>query len=103
MADKLLRPLDVVRTPKGAIGVVTYTTQSVKPPTRVEGRPHPEETPYDNYSISFLGDSCGERNAWWGAEDGLLYLDNLAVFLSSELIHPFANWNDKQHAKAVYA
>ncbi len=71
-----LKALDFVKTPKGAIAIVTEisTTQDMH-----------------NASIRFLGEdnSTGEKNAWWFEEEGLVLIDNLPSLLSRCLIHPF--------------
>ena len=77
-----IKPLDIVRTPKGAIALVTTVT-------------HDSMGNYEGTSVSidFIGDSCGERNAWWHSKDNpwygvsggggdLVVLDNLARVLA---------------------
>ena len=70
-----MKPLDFVRTPKGAIALVTETN----PPENGMGR---------QASISFIGPSLGERNAWWD-EDELEVIDSLPRLLASCTKHPF--------------
>ena len=69
-----MKPLDFVKTPKGAIAIIKETYGN--------GR---------EASISFLGGGSptGEKNAWWGESDGLEVIDNLPHLLSKMSCHPF--------------
>lgn len=70
----LPKPLDFVRTPKGAIALVTETND--------EGR---------SASIRFLGGGSptGEKSAWWEDGDGLVVIDSLPRLLADATAHPF--------------
>jgi hypothetical protein len=73
----LIRPLDIVRTPKGAIALVT-------------------ETDGIRSSIIYFPNQAGtyEKNAWWHISEGLHVLGSLPVILANEIAHPFgANRN----------
>lgn len=68
-----MKPLDFVRTPKGAIAIITETGHNG-----------------DKASISFIGESASEKNAWW--DDGeLTIIDNLPSLLARNLCHPFGD------------
>lgn len=71
--ERILKPLDFVKTPDGSFGIVTEITNG------------------SGYSILFIGPSNGEKNAWWYPGEGLEYLDNLPKVLAVGLCHPFGN------------
>jgi hypothetical protein len=75
------RPWDIVRTPKGAIAIVTETNGT-------------------RSSITFCPnqDETGEKNAWWdqgpqgeGASDQLHVLGSAIVLLVNATAHPFGD------------
>lgn len=79
-----IKPLDIVRTPKGAIALVTTVTHDSTGSHKGTSA-----------SIDFIGDSHGERNAWWYSKDNpwheinggdLVVLDNLARVLAQATI-----------------
>lgn len=67
-----MKPLDIVRTPKGAYALVT-------------------ETDGDETAIQFFarGPETDEKNAWWEPEDGLVVVDSIPRMLAEALAHPF--------------
>ena len=67
-----MKALDFVRTPKGALALVTETNNAGK-----------------SASITFVG-CCetGEKNAWWDAND-LAVVDSLPRLLAVCTAHPF--------------
>ena len=70
----IMKPLDIVRTPAGSIGVVTETNRKGT-----------------KASIDFIN-GCNKalnHNAWWEEGDGLEIIDNLPRLLSSAMAHPF--------------
>lgn len=68
---RLLRPLDLVKTPSGTIAVITETDGTE---AFVEFLPNQEIT-------------ANDYNAWWPKED-LTVLGNLVVLITSALAHP---------------
>ena len=69
-----IKALDIVRTPKNAIAVVTETN-----------------TGGQSVSIVFIGENTtGEHNAWWNASD-LTVIDSIPKILAKEMAHPFGN------------
>lgn len=80
-----LKPLDLVRTPKGAHALVTEVG----------------EDGGANIDYFALEEPTGEKNAWWrpGDEDGpLVVLDSLPRLLSAAAAHPFGNNRDRAAA-----
>lgn len=69
-----LKPLDFVKTPKGAIALVTETNNGGK-----------------EASISFIGggNPTYEKNAWWKAGEGLIKIDSLPWLIARATAHPF--------------
>lgn len=67
--------MDIVKTPKGSIAVITETNSKGT-----------------EASISFFRgfDSTNEKNAWW-YEGELQIVDNLPRLLSEAMAHPFGN------------
>ncbi len=75
----MLKPLDIVKTPKGSIAMVTSVDNG-------------------KVSINYLGvrhfakgggaNPTGERNSWWGKDDGLLLLDSIPRMLAFASGHP---------------
>lgn len=69
-----MKPLDFVRTPNGAIAIVTETNMT-------QG--------HHIACIDFIGTNLTqERNAWWYEEE-LQVIDSLPHLLARELAHPF--------------
>ena len=69
-----IKALDIVRTPKNAIAIVTETNK--------EGQ---------SVSIVFIGENTtGEHNAWWNASD-LTVIDSIPKILAKEMADPFGN------------
>lgn len=75
-----MKPLDFVRTPQGAIALVTEVNQPIQPGSKSQA------------SITFIGggNPTGERNAWW-REGELVVVDSLPRLLAKGLCHPFGN------------
>jgi hypothetical protein len=69
---KTFKPWDVVRTPKGAIAVIT-------------------ETDGTQASIEFLPNQVEtyEKNAWWHISEKLTVLGSLITLLVNATAHPF--------------
>ena len=69
-----MKPLDFVKTPKGAVAIIRETNGNG-----------------GQASIDFLGggNPTGEKNAWWGENDGLKVIDNLPHLLAKMSCHPF--------------
>lgn len=69
----MIRPLDIVRTPKGMIAVVT-------------------ETDGEQSSIRFFPnqEDSGEKNAWWDSAD-LHCLGSIVQVIANSLAHPFGS------------
>ena len=72
----MFKPLDFVKTPKGAVAFITETNDG-------GGR----------CSIYFLGggNPSGEKNAWWRLGDGLIVIDSLPLMLAMNTKHPFGS------------
>ncbi len=70
-----MKPLDFVRTPEGAVALVTETNG----PYNGLGR---------QASITFIGAHRGEKSAWWD-EDELVVIDSLPRLLAHCTAHPF--------------
>jgi hypothetical protein len=68
-----MKALDIVRTPKGAIGFITETNN------------HGQTA-----SINFIGDTNkeGENNAWWSIEQ-LEVIDSIPKMIATAMCHPF--------------
>ena len=71
-----IKALDFVRTPNGALALVTET--------------HALWGGARQASIRFVGPSLGERNAWWN-EDELEVVDSLPRILAYSIAHPFGS------------
>ena len=69
-----MKALDFVKTPKGAIALVTETNNKGV-----------------MASIAFIGggNPTGEKNAWWEKDDGLMVIDSLPHLLAINTAHPF--------------
>lgn len=70
-----IQPLDFVRTPKGAIAMVTEVGER------------------GDASIKYLGggNPTGEKNAWWHPKDGLVIVDSLPHLLAGCTPHPLGS------------
>ena len=68
-----MKALDIVRTPKGAIGFITETNDNGQ-----------------KASISFIGDTnkAREKNAWWSLGQ-LEVIDSIPKMLAMATCHPF--------------
>ena len=68
------KPLDIVRTPKGALAMVTEVGED------------------GQSAIDYLGGydiaATSEKNAWW-AESELTVLDSIPRLLANAMAHPF--------------
>jgi len=69
-----MKPLDIVRTPKGAYALIIETGDGGV-----------------DAAISYFGggNPTGERNAWWSEGEGLVVVDNLPHLLSCATANPF--------------
>lgn len=73
-----MKPLDIVITPKGSIGIITETNDKG-----------------NKASVKFFRSlNQGDKNAWWIEEDGLVVIDNLPRVLASSMKHPFGIGED---------
>lgn len=81
-----MKPLDFVVTPDGAFGIVTEisNTQNIH-----------------SASIAFIGDSKGNKSAWWHKNEGLIVIDNLPSLLARNLVHPFGS-EGREEALKIY-
>ena len=68
-----MKALDIVRTPKGAIGFITETNDNGQ-----------------QASINFIGDTNkgGEHNAWWNLGE-LEVIDSIPKMIAMATCHPF--------------
>lgn len=66
-----MKPLDFVKTPKGAIALVM----------EIRG---------NDVSIEYIGESKGEKNAWW-VSNQLKVIDSLPNLLARKMAHPFSH------------
>ena len=82
LARKTLQPLDLVRTPKGAMALVTEINSS------------------GCASLEYLGggNPTQEKNAWWAS--GLEVVDSLPHLLAVLAAHPFGD--GKKAANVVF-
>jgi hypothetical protein len=74
---KTVRPLDIVRTPKGAIALITECDER-------------------QASITFFPNQepTYEKNAWWDPNE-LHILGSLPTMLANEMAHPFGSNKDQ--------
>jgi len=72
------KPLDIVRTPKGGIAVITETSL----PT--------ENFKIPRHSIDYITNPGREHNAWWNDGD-LTFLHSIPAILVSAMAHPFGS------------
>jgi hypothetical protein len=73
-----LKPLDIVRTPKGGIAVITESGL----PSKFNNN--------DRHSIDFIDNPYREYNAWWN-DNELQYLTSIPALLTNAMAHPFGN------------
>ena len=73
-----MKPLDIVKTPKGGIAIITETND--------EGQ---------SASIDFIHtlDPHRERNSWWDKKE-LKVIDSLPRLIASNMSHPFGEGDD---------
>jgi hypothetical protein len=83
----MIKPLDIVETPKGGIAVVT------------ECSPARENYKFNSYSISYIKNPGHEYNAWWN-EDELKFLASIPVIIGEAMCHPFGD--NKPHVKPIF-
>lgn len=69
-----MKPFDIVKTPKGAYGIITETNDNGT-----------------SASVRFFGggNPSGEKNAWWSLSEGLQVVDSLPRILALATAHPF--------------
>lgn len=77
-----MQPLDIVRTPKGGIAIISETNNGGS-----------------QASINWLGPSTREKNAWW-REDELEVVNSLPRVLAMMTAHPFGR--GKQDVDRVF-
>lgn len=82
----MIKPLDIVRTPKGGIGLITEC--SIPSPN----------FPKNRYSIRFIENKHNEHNSWY-LEEELEYLCSLPVLFAESMCDPFGN--NAQHVKRL--
>lgn len=69
-----MKALDIVKTPKGGIAIITETNKGGK-----------------DASIDYIkGCESGERNAWWD-ECELTVIDSIPRLLAAGMAHPFGD------------
>ena len=73
-----MKALDIVRTPKGAIGFITETKDNGQAA-----------------AINFIGDTNkgGENNAWWNIEQ-LEVIDSIPRMIAKAMCHPFGRGHE---------
>jgi hypothetical protein len=67
-----MKPLDIVRTPKGAIGIIKESRRC----------PH---SGIPQYRLDFIGNAMNEKRAWWREEEGLKLLTDLPTLVDSSM------------------
>ena len=78
-----MKVLDFVRTPKGAIALVTDVSGSADGVTDLEEILDPDDQDdrnrYPQVAIEFIGtgNPSGEKNAWWFPNEGLTVVDSM--------------------------
>lgn len=85
----MIKPLDIVRVPKGAIAIVT------------ECSPASNNLNINRYSINYLDkkDPLREYNAWWD-ESELIYINSIPILIAEAMCHPFGN--NRKHVKQIF-
>jgi hypothetical protein len=71
------KPLDIVRTPRGGIAVITETSI-------------PHNGGSVTHSLDYIDNPHGEHNAWW-QDDNLQYLHSIPALITNAMAHPFGN------------
>jgi len=74
----MIKPLDIVQTPKGGIAMVT------------ECSPAQPNLPLNRYSLDYILNPKHEHNAWWFEKD-LKKLASIPVLIGRAMCHPFGN------------
>lgn len=67
-----MKPLDIVRTPNGDMGVIQEINRDGSVSIRY-----------------FKGCNNHDKSAWWWPHEGLVVLDSLPRFLADAMAHPF--------------
>ena len=75
---KMIKPLDIVRTPKGGIAMVSECSVAS------------ENYNINTYSVDFIINTEHEHNAWY-LEKELEYLASIPILISKAMCHPFGN------------
>ena len=75
----MMKPLDIIRTPKGAYGMIKETN---------------ENGSYASVDYFGGGNPTNEKNAWWKEGDGLEVIDSLPRFLADATRHPFGRGDE---------
>lgn len=70
--NNMKKPLDIVRTPRGGIAMIT------------------ESSADDTHAVDYIDNPNGEHNAWWQGSD-LQYLHNIPALLTNAMAHPFGS------------
>lgn len=84
----MIKPLDIVKTPRGSIAVV----QEINLAT--------ENIPYNQYSIEGIGLDFKDKNAWWNEAD-LKFIDSIPSILARCMCHPFSS-HGKEDALSIF-
>ena len=74
----MIKPLDIVRTPKGGIAMVSECSLA------------DHSLNINRYSIDFITNTENEHNAWY-LENELEYLASIPILISKAMCHPFGN------------
>lgn len=101
--ERKLKALDFVRTPKGAIAMITEVSES--------------SSGIRSFSINFIGPSMGEKNAWWADVDEITErteketeeAKKVRIELYKALLKPFTflnyegyDWENHENEKLEY-
>jgi hypothetical protein len=78
----MIKPLDIVKTPKGGIAMIT------------ECSPANDNFKVNRYSISFIENPGHEHNAWWH-ETELKFLSSIPILIAKAMCHPFGDNAEK--------
>ena len=78
-----MKPMDFVKTPKGAVAIVKSTMDGGK-----------------RASIVFLGggNPTNEKNAWWELSEGLEVIDNLPRILADSAAQTYSSGREDAEA-----
>lgn len=82
----MIKPLDIVRTPKGGLAIVTECSFA------------DDNWQINRYSINYIENPKNEHNAWW-MEGDLTYLASIPIFIAEAMCHPFGN--NKKDVKEI--